>query len=367
MERDKVIVRTGFIGIATNILLVTAKIIIGTLSNSIAIIMDAVNNLSDVMSSLITIIGVKLAARPADKEHPMGHGRIEYLSTMLIAALIIAAGIGAFVEAFKKILAPEETLFTASSLTIILLAIFVKLALGHYTKKKGQQVDSDALIASGTDALFDAIITAATLLGGLVSLVWGIIIDGYLALLISFVVIKAGVDIMRDVVNDILGSRISPEQSKQIKKDICEVKGVIGAYDLILNNYGPNKYSGSVHVEVSDKLTAPEIDNICRNISAHVYKKHKIIITASIYAVPSLDGEIGALYSRIKNTVLSIPGALQVHGFHLDKEKNIIRFDVVKDFKVKDKNVWLKEVLQKLQQAEPTYKFLINVDIDYSD
>lgn len=218
MNRSQKIIRTSIIGIVANVLLAAFKAVVGILANSVAIIMDAVNNLSDALSSVITIVGTKLSERPADREHPFGFGRVEYFSAIIIAVIVLSAGITSLIESVKKIFEPTEPEYTNVTLVVIAVAIVVKLILGMFVKKQGEQLNSDALIASGSDALFDAVITLATLISAGIMLLWQVSLDGILGALISVVIIKAGFEMLASPVNELLGARISPDLLKAIKK-----------------------------------------------------------------------------------------------------------------------------------------------------
>lgn len=366
-ERNRIIVRTGIVGILANVLLAGFKAAVGYLSNSIAITLDAVNNLSDAMSSVITIVGTKLSEKPADKEHPLGYGRIEYLSAMIISSIVLFAGGTSLIEAVKKIIHPEAATYTTSTLVIIVVAIAAKILLGTYTKKKGEETNSDSLIASGADALFDAVVTLSTLVGAGVNLLMGKNIEGFLGAVISVVILKAGLEMLTDTLDNILGRRIPRETSHDIKRAIQQFDGVQGVYDLFLENYGPNKYAGSVHIEVLDTMEANDIAVLTRKISAHIFREFGIIITCGIYAVNTKDAEVVDLRNRTARTVKSIPGAVQIHAFSVDKEKRSGYFDVVRDFSIRDDEAFLKEIYSRLKEEIPEYTFQANIDIDYSD
>ena len=257
MNRSAQIIRTSIVGIVTNVLLAAFKALVGFLSSSIAIVMDAVNNLSDALSSVITIIGTKLSQRPADRKHPFGYGRVEYFSAILIAVIVLSAGITSLIESVKKIIEPTEPSYTTTTLIVIVVAIVVKLLLGWYVKRQGIRLKSDALTASGSDALFDAVITLATLVSAGVMLLWGVSLDGILGTLISAVIIKAGIEMLASPVGELLGSRVSPELVAEIKKEVMAYDEVHGVYDIILHNYGPEVMIGSLHVSVDEAWTTP--------------------------------------------------------------------------------------------------------------
>ena len=260
--REKTIVRTSVIGIVTNLLLVGFKAFVGLMSNSIAIILDAVNNLSDALSSVVTIIGAKLGAKQPDKKHPLGYGRIEYLSSMIVAALVLYAGITSLVESIKKIFHPEAADYGTVTLVIISVAIVVKLLLGLYVKKQGKKVNSGALAASGSDALFDAILSASVLASAIVYLIWGVSLEAYVGAVIAGFIIKAGVEMMIETLNDVIGKREDAETVKELKQVVREEEAVLGAYDVTLFNYGPNKNYGSVHIELPETMTVDEADRV---------------------------------------------------------------------------------------------------------
>ena len=365
--REKTIVRTSVIGIVTNLLLVGFKAFVGLMSNSIAIILDAVNNLSDALSSVVTIIGAKLGAKQPDKKHPLGYGRIEYLSSMIVAALVLYAGITSLVESIKKIFHPEAADYGTVTLVIISVAIVVKLLLGLYVKKQGKKVNSGALAASGSDAMFDAILSASVLASAIVYLVWGVSLEAYVGVIIAGFIIKAGIEMMIETLNDIIGKREDAEITKELKQIICEEEAVLGAYDVTLFNYGPNKNYGSVHVELPDTLTVDEVDRITRRIQTNVFHKTGVILTGiGVYSYNTSNDEAAQMRNRIQQTVLSHEWALQMHGFYADTEQKTLRFDVVMSFDV-DRKEALETLYQEIRGLYPDYKILIVPDVDIAD
>ncbi len=365
--REKTIVRTSVIGIVTNLLLVGFKAFVGLMSNSIAIILDAVNNLSDALSSVVTIIGAKLGAKQPDKKHPLGYGRIEYLSSMIVAALVLYAGITSLVESIKKIFHPEAADYGTVTLVIISVAIVVKLLLGLYVKKQGKKVNSGALAASGSDAMFDAILSASVLASAIVYLVWGVSLEAYVGVIIAGFIIKAGIEMMIETLNDIIGKREDAEITKELKQIICEEEAVLGAFDVTLFNYGPNKNYGSVHVELPDTLTVDEVDRITRRIQTNVFHKTGVILTGiGVYSYNTSNDEAAQMRNRIQQTVLSHEWALQMHGFYADTEQKALRFDVVMSFDV-DRKEALETFYQEIRGLYPDYEILIVPDVDIAD
>ena len=366
-NREKTIVKTSIIGILTNVLLVGFKAFVGLMSNSIAIILDAVNNLSDALSSVVTIIGAKLGAKQPDKKHPLGYGRIEYLSSMIVAALVLYAGITSLVESIKKIIRPEAAEYGTVTLVIISVAIVVKLILGLYVKKQGKKVNSGALVASGSDAMFDAILSASVLASAIVYLIWGVSLEAYVGVVIAGFIIKAGVEMMIETLNDIIGKREDAETTKELKQIICEEESVLGAYDVTLFNYGPNRNYGSVHVELPDTLTVDDVDRITRKIQVDVYQKTGVILTGiGVYSYNTSNDEAAQMRNKVQETVLSHEWALQMHGFYADTEKKTARFDVVMSFDV-DRKEALETMHKEICGMYPDYEIVIVPDVDVAD
>ncbi len=350
-----------------NVLLAGFKAAVGILASSVAIMMDAVNNLSDALSSVITIIGTKLSQRPADRKHPFGFGRIEYFSAIIIAVIVLSAGITSLIESVKKIFNPTEPEYTTTTLVVIVVAIVVKLVLGRYVKQKGEQLNSDALIASGSDALFDAIITLATLISAGVMLLWNVSLDGILGALISIVIIKAGIEMLASPVNELLGTRISAELTNQIKKEVTEFEGVHGVYDLILHNYGPDVKIGSLHINVYDTMTAHEIHGLTRKITMQMAERHGIIMTVGVYAIATGENRRAELQSKVMQTLAGHENIVQVHGFYYSEKENLLSVDVVPDISVHDDAALTSQLINEIQPMVPGMQVQIIVDHNYSE
>ena len=367
IDRDKTIVRTSIIGIITNILLAAFKATIGLISNSIAVILDAVNNLSDVLSSLITIIGAKLANKLPDKKHPLGHGRIEYMSALLVSAIVLYAGITAAIESIKRIIHPQVADYSIISLVIIAVAVVVKIILGKYVKSNGEKVKSGALIASGTDAMFDAILSASVLASAIIFFTTKISLEAYVGIIISAVIIKAGIEMMSDTLGDILGKRADSQTTKKIKQLLTQEPEVRGAYDLIIHNYGPNKNLASVHLELPDTMTVEQVDTLTRKLQTKVYHETGVILAGvGVYSYNTKNDEAAKVYNTIQETVMAYDWVLQMHGFYVDMSAKKIRFDVVMSFEINAEE-GLKILNDKLIKIYPEYKIQIVPDVDISD
>lgn len=366
--REKKIIQTSVIGIVANILLAGFKAVVGFVSNSVAVTMDALNNVTDATSSIITIVGTKLAGKQPDKKHPFGHGRVEYISALIIAGLVLYAGITALIESVKKIISPEEPNYSMISIIIIAVAVIVKIVLGLYVKKSGENVNSDALINSGKDALFDAIISSATVVAAILYVAFGISVEPYLAGLISIFIIKSGFDMLKETISQLLGERNDIELDKEIKKTVTGFEGVKGAYDLVLNNYGPNSHNGSIHVEVPDTYSAVDIDILLRNIQAKVYEKHGVILTAiGIYSYNTSDEESMEIRKMVTEIASKNKYVNGIHGFYYNKEEKTVRFDMIISFDAKDRKKEFEDISKEIVDALPEYKFYINMDTDFSE
>ncbi len=367
-SRDKVIIRTSFIGIAANVFLAAFKAAVGLLSNSIAVILDAVNNLSDAASSVITIAGTKLAGKEPDKKHPFGYGRIEYLSALMISVIVLYAGVTSFVESVKKIIHPEKPDYSAAALVIIVMGVIVKIVLGRYVKGVGERVKSDSLINSGEDAVLDSVISASTLAAAIVYMLAGLSLEAWLGAVISAVIIKSGVEMILDTLSRILGERADAELARGIKETVCSFENVSGAYDLILNDYGPDAVNGSVHIEVPDTYSADRLDDLLRRISVKVFEEHHVILTAiGVYSVNTRDAEAAKIRDNIKAELLADEFIMQLHGFYLDRSKKTIRFDIIISFDAPDRRAVYAKALEKVKTMYPEYEYQIAMDTDYSE
>lgn len=367
MNRDKKIIQTSFIGIGANILLVVAKAIIGFIAHSIALITDAINNLTDSLSSAITIVGTKLAGRKPDKKHPYGHGRVEYLVSLIIGLIILAAGIMAIYESVKALIEKPVVEYSVISLVIISLAVAVKVFVGLYYLNVGKQVNSEPLKASGKDALFDVLLSLATVVGIVTSLIWHINIEGYIGIVIGLFILRTSIEVLHDGVSLIIGERASQEEIDAIKHLVCSFPEVNGAYDLIINNYGANKTIASIHIEVDDSLTASQIHILTRNITAKAYAELGTILTVGIYATNEANPQVKEIKDFTYKLIEKEEGISQIHGFYVDEEKKLISFDLIFDFKFEKPQVKIAELINTLKEKYPEYTFYIIQDTDFSD
>ena len=366
--REKTIIRTSVIGIIANVFLAAFKAVIGLMSNSIAIVLDAVNNISDAGSSLITIVGTKLAGREPDKKHPFGYGRIEYLSAMIIAVIMLYAGITSFVESVKQIIHPETPDYSAVSLVIVAVAVVVKIFLGRYVKGVGVKVNSDSLVTSGEEARLDSVISASTLVAAGIFLVFHVSLEAWLGAVISLVIIKSGIEMLRDTISKILGERNDAELVRGIHATVTGFPDVQGAYDLVLNNYGPDNWNGSIHIEVPDTYSADQLDQLIREITMKVLCDHRVLLTAvGVYSVNTQDEEVIRTKEQVSKIVFAHEYVRQMHGFYLLKEQKTMRFDLVISFDAKDRREVYRNVIADVRKAFPDYELQVAMDTDFTE
>lgn len=366
-NRNAVIIKTSIIGIATNVLLAIFKAIVGLLANSIAVVLDAINNLSDAMSSIITIVGTKLAGKSPDKKHPLGYGRVEYLSATLISFIVLYAGIASLRESIKAIISPTKPDYSTLTLVIIIVGVVTKIILGRYVKSVGVKMNSASLINSGEDATLDSIISASTLVAAVIYLLFHISLEAYLGAVISIIIIKSAIEMLRDSLSDILGERVAGELSKKVKKVINSFDGIYGSYDLVLNSYGPNRYIGSVHIEVADYMQVDELDELSRKIAKKVYDETGVILTGiGVYAFNTKDNEVAKMRTDITHLVMAHEGVIQVHGFYVNKEEKRIQLDVIFDFSI-DRDHLYRHIYKDIEEAYPDYTIVMQLDSDVSD
>lgn len=366
MDRLKKVAITGVIGIVVNMILGLIKIVVGTASNSIAIISDAVNNFTDSVSSVVTIITLLFVKKGATEKHPFGFGRVEYFSGLIISVLVLVTGIEFLISSVEKIISPEETVYTTTALVMLVVAIVGKIFLGLYTRGVGKKENAPSLIASGQDALSDAIITAVTLAGAIITLVFDVNLDGYLGVVVSLFVLKSGLEIVSDVIGKLMGERPDTELADQIMEDIMSKEGIIGAYDLILHNYGPNVYIGNVNVELDEGMTIKEAYQITKPLNMEVFEKHGVFLFIGFYAVNTTDGEFAKKREFVRDNIESIDDVLQIHAFYVDEVKKYISFDVVVSFKCKEQNALIKKIIKIIKSEYPEYEVVPNIDKDYS-
>jgi len=366
MNRDKQIIKVSIYGILTNVALVIFKAIVWFLSNSIAIVLDALNNLSDVISSLVTILWIKLSSKKPDKEHPYWHGRIEYFASIVIAVIILLAWIAAAKESIEKIITPVKTHYTIVTIIVVTVAIFVKYFLWTYYKKEWKKLNSGSLSASGADAMNDCLIALSTLIAALISIFFHIWIEWYIWIIISFFIIKTWIEILKDTVNEMIWTRADSDLTNRLKAKVQSYEWVLGVYDLMLHNYGPNKIIGTAHIQVNDDMTAKEIHRLTREIQIWVYSAFGIILTIWIYATNN-DWEFGKIQKELNQIIKNYENIIQMHGFYVDDSTNNISFDLIFDYKEENPEKIVKKIKKEIKSKFPDYEYSVIIDNDVSE
>lgn len=365
-ERDRAIMRTSYVGVAANVALVVIKAVVGLAAGSIAIVLDAVNNLTDAASSVITILGTHFAARPADSQHPFGHGRIEYLSALVVAGIVVGAGASALLESVRKLGDAEPASYSAGMLVALAFTVAVKVAISVYYRRVGRATRSDALIASGVDAGFDAVVSLGTILSAVAAMTAGVSLDGILGVVISVVILKAGVDLFKTPLDSLLGTRVSRTFADELRGDIGSFPGVAGVYDLTLHSYGPNQTFGSVNIGVTDTMTAHQIGDITHDLQRFVRTKYGVKLNVGIHAINS-DPDIVRAEERIDELCRDYLGVREVHGIYVDPRDRDLSVDVLVDFDITNAETLRKEIADRLAREWPGYDVQVDVDRDYLD
>ena len=361
--RTQGITRAGLTGIAVNLLLSAFKTVAGIASGSVSIVLDAVNNLTDAISSVVTIAGIRLARKKPDEKHPFGHGRIEYFSAILVSGIILAAGVTSLYESVQKIVHPEFPVYSAASVIVMSTAVLVKILLGRYDRKQGSKFHSAALIAAGMDAVSDALISASALTGIAVMLLFQVSLDGWIGAVIALYILKTGWKMLSESVSSVLGNRPDSEVSRAIRSTICEHDPVYGAYDLILHDYGPDYAIGSVRIEIPSTMNADQIHRLTQHIAAEVQEKYHVILTIGIYAI---DEKHQPLRKMIHQTAMEHEGVLGTHAIYIDDEEKYITIDVITDFNA-DRPALQEDLEGHIAEYLPGYRADIHFENSFSD
>lgn len=367
MTRQEKIIRTGYYGVACNILVAAGKAVVGLASGSMAIVMDAVNNITDALSSGLTIVGAKLAGRPADDKHPFGYGRVEYFTAVIIAALILVAGCTSLKQSIEEILNPTSQEYSIVGLSILAATILVKVFLGVYTRRQGKLLSSDSLISSGTECIYDCVVSISTLVSAGVTLCFGVSLDSWLAAIISCLIIKAGLEMLMSPINELLGRSNDPHLTAEIKAKVKGVQGVRGVYDVVLHDYGPEQKIGALHVEVDDQLSAANLHDITRRIQHLLWQEYGIFVTVGFYAHHQPESHEAKEEARVRKHVLTLDGVLGMHGFYVNPKEKILSFDIVYSFRHKSPISLRHDVTAWLLPDYEGYDIYIGLDRNYEN
>lgn len=355
----------GICGIVANVVFAAIKLLVGYAANSISIISDAVNNLTDAVSSVITLAGLKISQRPPDKKHPLGYGRIEYISGMVISALVMVTGFEFLKTSVGRILTPEATSFVTAQFVVLGVMIVGKWILSRFTIAVGKKTDSDSLVASGTDAKMDVLASILTVVAAIVSKLTGWHIDGYVGVALSLFILYTGFGLVRDTVSSIIGERPDKALADKLKAEVMKYEPVVGAYDLILHSYGPSTRLGSLNLEIPDYVTVEKAYEAMDLAQQDIYANYGIYFTFGLYSVNTYDAEMIRLRENVTQIITGLPGGVSLHNFHYDKERRFLRFDVIVDFKT-DYAGFRKAATAAIQERYPGAVVQMNIDLDYA-
>ena len=359
-------VLASIVGILCNLLLFVVKISIGALINSISIMADAFNNLSDAASSVISFLGVKLAGRPADKEHPFGHGRLEYVAALIVAFLILLVGVSLFKGSFQKVLQPEEVGFHWILVLILCLSVFVKVWLALFNRKLGKIINSNLLQATSCDARNDVIVTSATIISILFGKFTGITIDGWMGLVVSAFVLFSGFSIAKDTLIPLLGAAIDKEVYHDITCKVESYAGIVGSHDLILHNYGPSCIMASIHAEVPNDSDMEEVHETIDRIERDIMNEMGISIVIHMDPIKLNDRRILESRQMVKNIVHEIEPQAETHDIRVadDSEGTNLIFDLVvpHSYKKEEEQKLLHDVEERIGNIDKRYHCIITIE-----
>lgn len=359
-------VLSSFVGIFCNVLLCAAKISIGALMHSISVMADGINNLSDAASSIIGYAGVKMAEKPADEEHPFGHGRMEYIAALVVAFLVIEVGFSFLKTSIGKLKNPEDIIFEWIPFLILLLSIGVKLWMAAFNRKLGKRIDSKVMLATAADSMGDVITTSATVISILVCSFTGYNIDAIAGILVSLVVMWAGVGIAKDTLEPLIGQAPDPELANRLRKEVESYEGIVGTHDLIIHNYGPNRSMASIHAEVPRDVDIEVSHEIIDRIEREVSKKMGIFLVIHMDPVEIRDERVLSVKETLQNVLEEIDSEIKFHDFRIvrgEKRINLI-FDVVVPFSYNERKQkeLEKQISQNMMERDARFCCVITVE-----
>ncbi|MBN7573208.1 cation transporter [Clostridium sp. 2-1] len=361
----------GIIGIIVNIILFIIKLSVGLIVSSIAIMADAFNNLSDAASSLITILGFKLSNKPADREHPFGHGRIEYLSALIVAFMVMVVGLQFIKSSFERIVNPSPVIFELVSFILLIVSIFFKIWLSRFNKFVGEKINSSALKASSADALGDVFTTTCVAISFLASKFTSFPIDGYIGMFVALFIVYAGFNLVKDTINPLLGEAPDPELVESIERMVLSYDNILGSHDLIVHNYGPGKCMASIHAEIPGNINVVDIHEVIDKAEREISKALKIYLVIHIDPICIIEGEVKEAYDEILSIIEKYDYIESIHDFRVVGEgdiKNLI-FDVViepsKKLSITDTEL-INIISEGVKKYHPSYNCVITIDKHYT-
>ena len=359
----------GLVGIACNLLLGCLKFLLGAFTGSIAIQADGVNNLADMGGNLVTLIGFRMAGKPADNEHPYGHARVEYIAALIISFLVLLVGFELGKESVLKIISPEPVAFTPAAMAALVLSILVKLWLGRFTAEIGRRIHSTTMRAATADSMADVISTGAILLCALLAYFKGWNLDGYMGVLVAGFVLYSGLGILRDTISPLLGEAPSPEMIGELCENLLAYEGICGLHDIMVHNYGPGRIIASAHAEVWADADIVAIHEVIDRAEREVGEKMGILLTIHLDPVETDDDLTSMVRENLAEAIAAVDPRLRFHDFRMvsgEKQTNLI-FDIVvpPGTDVAAASRYKSAIREAMKQVDPSYACVIDVDVDY--
>ncbi len=364
-SRQGAIVVTSVLGIIINILISLGKIIIGSITNSIAILSEGANNATDALTSVMALIGAKLAGKHPTKKHPFGYGRIEYLTSLVISSLIVITGLSFLKDSLNHIVHEDEIEVSFLSLAIVAMTAVIKFILGTYTIKTGKRVDSSSLVGVGSECKNDSFASLITIVSSLVYILFGLNLDGYAGIIISILIIKAGLENLGETVSDLLGESGNRELAFKVYKDIRDCKVVINAADMKLHNYGPDRYSGTCNVEIDHKLTIEETYYYLHELQLDIMHKYNIVMVFGIYAVDYTSDDSIRMRTQIADFIKSHEHVMSYHALYVNEKESRLYVDLTVDYDLKDWDGLRKQFTEYMNQLYPRYEIELVIETDF--
>jgi len=364
-SREGIIAGTSALGILVNLLIAALKVVLGLIANSIAIVSEGVNNASDALTSVLTLVGTKLAGKKPDAKHPFGYGRIEYLTSLTIAILIIVTGVEMITGAINLIFNPEEMEISALALVVVAVSAFVKFFLGVFTIKQGKKADSGALTAVGLDCRNDAFVSVVTIVSALVFIIFDFSIDAYVGIFTSLLILKAGIETLLDTLGELLGKPGDAELARKIYREVRATEGVLGAADMMLHNYGPEAYSGSVNLELDHTKTVDEIYRTLHALQLRIMHEYKVTMVFGIYAVDNDSADSKRIRKIIADFVLATENVKSFHAVYLDPSEPKLYCDLIVNYELRDWDKLEEDFTAYMAEYLPEREIVLTVETEF--
>lgn len=364
-SREGIISTTSGLGIAVNLLIAALKVLVGALASSIAIVSEGVNNASDALTSVLTLVGTKLAGKHPDEKHPFGYGRIEYLTSLVISGLILFTGAQMLISSVKLVFAPEELSISALSLAVVAVSAVIKFFLGVYTIRQGKKADSSALEAVGMDCRNDSFASVITILSALVFLMFHWNLDAFVGIFTSILILKAGLEVLSGTVSDLLGRPGEKELAATLYKEIRATPGILNAADMMLHNYGPESFSGSVNVEMDQSKTVGEIYEVLHDLQLRIMHEHRVVMVFGVYAVDNNHDYIKTLRKTVGAFVSSREHVKSFHAVYLDPKSDKLYCDLVVDYGLRDWDALRQEFTAYMAERYPDKTLELTLETEF--